>query len=231
MSGKAERLFRLVTLLRGRRLAVTAEALAGMLEVSPRTIYRDIAALAASGVPIEGEAGVGYRLPRHFDLPPVMFDREEVLALIVGGQMVQALTDPGLADAARRAEAKVRAILDDRAQARLDSQPYRFPLLDSDEALRETHARLRGACERREKLSLDYHDEAGQATRRTVWPLGMIGWTGVWTLLAWCELRQAYRNFRFDRIAALDETGEVFPVRGDRCFEHYIATLDCVNGD
>ncbi|MXU66421.1 helix-turn-helix transcriptional regulator [Oceanomicrobium pacificus] len=226
MSRRADRLFRLIDELRGRRLAVTGAELATALEVSPRTIYRDIADLMASGVPIRGEAGVGYRLDESYALPPVMFTREEVLALLVGGRMVQAFTDPELANAARSAEVKIRAILDDGAKAAADAQPYRVPVLSSDEGLRATHGRLRRAIEARQIVRLDYRDEGGAATERDVWPLGIIGWTGRWTLLGWCLLRDDYRNFRLDRIAALQDTGETYPVRADRSIAHFVSLLD-----
>lgn len=222
---RADRLFELVTLLRGRRFAVTGQALAEALEVSLRTVYRDVADLQAQGVPIEGEAGVGYRLSPSFDLPPVMFDREEVLALLVGGQLAQAFTDPVLAAAARRAEAKIRAILDDAALARADATPYRAPVIPADAPMRERHQTIREACEARRKLRLRYRDAGGAPSRRTVWPLGLVAWTGRWTLLAWCETREAYRNFRFDRIERLEVREEVFPARPDRNLEHFISTL------
>jgi len=223
---RADRLFELVTLLRGRRFAVTGRELAQALEVSLRTVYRDIADLQAQGVPIAGEAGVGYRLSPDFDLPPLMFDRHEVLALLVGGRLVQAVTDPALAAAARSAEAKIRAILDDRLLAEADALPYRAPVIPADEPMRARHQAIREACEARLKLRLDYRDAAGTASRRTVWPLGLIAWTGRWTLLAWCETRQAYRNFRFDRIEAMETLAEVFPVQADRSLAHYLAGLE-----
>lgn len=223
---RADRLFELVTLLRGRRMAVTGRELAGALEVSLRTVYRDVADLQAQGVPIDGEAGVGYRLSPGFDLPPVMFDRHEVMALLVGARMVEAFTDPALGASARKAEAKIRAILDDPALAAADALPYRAPVLPSDAPLRERHQRIREACEARAKLRLDYRDAGGAASHRVVWPLGLLAWTGRWTLLAWCEMRGDYRNFRFDRIDRMTTLEDRFPLRVDRSLTHYIAGLD-----
>jgi len=224
MTRRADRLFRLVSELRGRRLAVTAQTLADRLEVSKRTIYRDIRDLMASGVPIDGEAGVGYMLAPDYELPPIMFTREETLALLVGGQMVRAFTDPGLARAVDAAETKIRAILDDEALRMVEGQPYRVPVMAEGDALRARHQTIREATEARIMLDLDYLDADGNPTVRRVWPLGLIGWTGRWTLLAWCELRRAYRNFRFDRIAELTPTGEHFPDRPDRSLTHFIKT-------
>ncbi|WP_239031842.1 helix-turn-helix transcriptional regulator [Paroceanicella profunda] len=225
MSRRADRLFRLVQELRGRRLAVTAAQLATALEVSERTIYRDIADLMASGVPIDGAAGVGYRLSPGYDLPPVRFTRAEVQALLVGGQMVRAFTDPGLGGAAASAEAKIRAILDDDARALAERQPYCVPQLARNDADRARHQRLREACEARRKLACRYHALDGTETRRVIWPLGLIGWTGVWTLAAWCELRDDFRTFRFDRLLSLEPTGETFPDTPSRNLAAFLANL------
>ncbi len=224
---KAERLFRIVELLRGRRTAVTAQSLAETLEVSLRTVYRDIAALQLSGVPVEGEAGVGYRLSSAFHLPPVMFDRDEVQALLVGARLTQAFTDPDLGRAARSAEVKIRAILDESAKARAERQPYRAPIMAGDDVARRRHGVIRKATEAKAKLALSYRDESDRASRRVVWPLGLICWTrGVWTLCAWCELRDDYRNFRFDRIEQIETLPERYEERRDRSLAHYLAQFD-----
>lgn len=200
---KAERLFQLVTLLRSRRTAMTAEAIARMMGVSVRTVYRDVQALSLSGIPIEGEPGVGYLIRPGHHLPPLMFTPDELQALIVGSRMVQSFTDRDLALAARQAEQKIRSVLTDELKQHAERQPYRIPVLEGDDELRETHGTLRRACERYQKVAAGYRDENGQETERVVWPLGMIGWSTCWTLLAWCELRRDYRNFRFDRFTAL----------------------------
>ncbi|MEM8752265.1 MAG: HTH domain-containing protein, partial [Pseudomonadota bacterium] len=136
---RAERLFRLIEVLRGRRLAVTAQALADLLEVSQRTIYRDVAALQASGAPIDGEAGVGYRLDPHYHMPPLMFDGDEVQALLAGLRMARAFTDDELAAASERAEEKLRAALDDEGLRRADRSPYFAPLYEWEPARRALH--------------------------------------------------------------------------------------------
>lgn len=220
---KSERLFQLVTLLRGRRTAMTGKALAGALGVGVRTVYRDIQALVLSGVPIDGEAGVGYRLRAGFDLPPLMFEIDEVTALLAGNRMVQAWTDPALAEAARRAEAKILAVLTPPMLNEISRLPYRIPVYGNPE--RETHGLLRRACDLRLKVSVSYRDMNGLETQRTLWPLGMVGWGDHWTLLAWCELRDEYRNFRFDRILRLDCLPEHFPRHPERNVEHYLTQI------
>ena len=222
---KAERMFQLVTMLRARRTAITADAIAERMEVSPRTVYRDVQALVHSGVPIVGEPGIGYLLRRGEHLPPLMFDGDELQALLVGSRMVQAFTDPDLGRAAQRAEQKIRSILTESLKQRAERQPYRIPYVERDDSQREVHGRLRCACEERRKLQTVYVDEKGERTERIIWPLGMIGWSGnTWTLLAWCELRKGYRNFRFDRFEELEELAETYPEDGEISIGHYLRT-------
>jgi predicted DNA-binding transcriptional regulator YafY len=222
---KAERLFHLVTLLRSRRSAMTAESIAETMGVSVRTVYRDVQALTLSGIPIEGESGVGYLLRPGNHLPPLVFTPDELQALMVGNRMVQAFTDRELALAARRAEEKIRSVLTDGLKAHADRQPYRIPIMTSDDRVRELHGTLRRACEEQRKVRVLYVDEQGGKSERTIWPLGMIGWTGKWTLLAWCELRGAYRNFRFDRFETLELLEENFHPATDISIAHYLHSV------
>lgn len=220
---KSERLFQLVTLLQGRRTAITAQALGKALGVGVRTVYRDVQALILSGVPIDGEAGVGYRLRAGFDLPPLMFQSEEVTALLVGSRMVQAWTDPDLAQAAKQAETKILAALTPALLQRVSHLPYRIPVYES--GVSGIHRLLREACEERHKVSVTYRDMSGQESTRTLWPLGMVGWGDHWTLLAWCEKRDAYRNFRFDRIQNILPLPEHYPAHPQRNLEHYLTEV------
>ncbi len=220
---KSGRLFKLVTLLQGRRTAITAQALAEELGVAMRTVYRDVQALILSGVPIDGEAGVGYRLRAGFDLPPLMFQSEEVTALLVGSRMVQAWTDPELAQAAKQAEAKILAALTPQMLIGVSRLPYRIPVYERSES--GIHRLLRKACEGRQKVSVAYRDMNGQDSTRSLWPLGMVGWGDHWTLLAWCELRTEYRNFRFDRIQDIVLLQEHYPHHPERNLEHYLTRI------
>ncbi|MFA6920652.1 MAG: YafY family protein [Gallionella sp.] len=220
---RSERLFQLVTLLQGRRTAMTAKALAEELGVAMRTVYRDIQALVLSGVPIDGEAGVGYRLRAGFDLPPLMFLSEEMTALLVGSRMVQAWTDPDLARAAKAAEAKILAALPPAMLIEISRLPYRIPNYSRPES--EVHGLLRRACEGRQKVAIAYRDMNGQESTRELWPLGMVGWGDHWTLLAWCEMRDAYRSFRFDRIQNLTLLSGHYPQHPERNLEHYLTRI------
>jgi predicted DNA-binding transcriptional regulator YafY len=200
---RADRLFDLVQRIRGRRLS-TAEQLAGWLQVSVRTIYRDIADLQARGVPIEGEAGVGYRLRAGYGLPPLMFTSAEAQALVAAVRIAQPRLDAAMAAEAEQAMAKILSVLPPAARAAADSLAV-FSVGESLEpATRAALEALRGAVLARRKVHLAYRDERGHESRRVVRPLGCFFWSATWTLAAWCELRQDFRSFRIDRVAEFE---------------------------
>lgn len=222
---KAERLFHLTNVLRARRSAITAEQLAEKFDVSVRTIYRDIQALELSGIPIDGEPGIGYVLRPGNSIPPLMFDPDELQALLLGIKMVRAFTDEGLAKGASRAEDKILAVLPDHLKRKASLQPYVIPVLERDQPKRELHERLRHCCEHKMKLRFSYSDTHQQITLRVIWPLGIVGWGENWTLLGWCELRQDYRNFRFDRMNDIEVLQETFQTSQTLSLKHYMDNL------
>ncbi len=224
---KAERLFHLTNVLRARRSAITAEQLADKFDVSVRTIYRDLQALELSGIPIDGEPGVGYLLRPGNTIPPLMFDSNELQALLLGIRMVRAFTDEGLAKGANRAEDKILAVLPEHLKQKAADQPYVVPVLERDHDKRQLHERIRHSCERKLKLRFDYRDAENRMSERVIWPLGIVGWGEHWTLLGWCELRADYRNFRFDRMDNIDVLDESFQVTRSRSLQHYMDNL-CV---
>lgn len=218
---RADRLFQIVQFLRGGRL-VTARMLAERLEVSERTIYRDIADLASTGVPVEGEAGVGYIMRDGFDLPPLMFTRDEIVALTAGARMVRAWGGAAMARAAEEALVKIGAVVPDADRARIAQTQIHAPstALSGDDRTRIDL--IDKAVEGRAVLSIDYRDEQGENSRRTIRPLGLWFWGRVWTLVAWCELRDDFRSFRIDRIAAIGAAGRTFkPERGKLLADFY----------
>ena len=223
---RADRLFQIVQRLRRRRAIVTARELARELEVSERTIYRDVADLLASGVPIEGEAGVGYRLPRGaFDLPPLMFNEDEIEALVLGARVVKGWGDPALARAAEDVLVKIEAVLPPKLKSRVaDTTLFALNLRDQKGVAGKLGS-FRGAIRQRQKVELDYVDRAVQPTTRTVWPLGLFYWGLTWTVGAWCELRGDFRNFRLDRIESIRVTEAHFQETPGRTlrdlFEYY----------
>jgi predicted DNA-binding transcriptional regulator YafY len=196
---RADRLFRIVRILRGGRLQ-TARTLARKLEVSERTIYRDVSDLQTSGMPIEGEAGVGYTLRRDLDLPPLMFTRDELTALVLGARLVRAWGGAASMAAADHALQRIEAVLPPELRERLDSILMYAPGVQMTPLLRERLDLLHEACIDRHALAFGYTREDGQTTRREARPLALYFWTGVWTLATWCELRKDFRMFRIDRM-------------------------------
>ena len=206
---RADRLFHLVQLIRGRRLT-TAAFLADRLQVSERTVYRDVADLQHQGVPIEGEAGVGYRFGAGFELPPLMFSADEARALVAATRLAQAWLDPALARDAEQALGKILSILPRQTRAAAESLALYAPSFSVDPAVQQPLQTLREAVQSRRAVTLAYQDAAGQVSQRRVRPLGCFFWGKVWTLAAWCETRQAFRSFRLDRIGALQVHDAVF---------------------
>ena len=218
---RADRLFQIVQYLRGGRL-VTAAQLAERLEVSERTIYRDITDLQSSGVPIDGEAGVGYLMRDGYDLPPLMFARDEIVALVAGARLVRAWGGAAMARAAEEALVKIEAVLPDAAKDRLEAVAIHAMAPGLTEEVRTRIDEIERAVEDRRRLILAYADAEAQRTERVVRPLGLWFWGKVWTLVGWCELRDDFRMFRLDRIIALETNGEAFkPERGKTLADFY----------
>lgn len=204
---RAERLFRLVNEMRTRNVSRACE-LAEHLEVSVSTIYRDIAHLQASGMPIEGEAGVGYLLRPGFDLPNVTFTHDQVDALAIGLSFVEDTGDPILATAAGEARAKVQAAMPRPTERKLADTPY-FSLQIRKRTTPYVSS-IRQAVRRRQIAQFDYQDGDGSRTVRRVRPLVIWNVIDDWMFSAWCELRQDFRTFRFDRMANLAIPGDEF---------------------
>lgn len=218
---RADRLYRLIEELRGKRL-VRARELALALEVSERTVYRDVADLVASGVPILGEAGVGYCLQAGFHLPPVMFTETEVEAAALGLRMAEAWGGEELAAAARAALSKIEAVLPQRLKERLIKAPLYAPDFHVPADLKSHLDHLRLATVQRRILQVGYQDAQGQSSQRRLWPLGLFFWGQLWTLAAWCEARQDFRTFRVDRLSALKDSGDSFPDKRGRQLADYL---------
>jgi predicted DNA-binding transcriptional regulator YafY len=197
---RADRLFRIVQLLRRRRTIVTAKQIAQKLEISERTVYRDVHDLVAAGTPIDGEAGVGYRLQSGYDLPPLMFDKEEIQALVLGARIVAQFGDPALARASESILSKVAGVLPKELEPLLADTRLFVPNRRSSARSSAGLAVAREALVTRRRLHLKYANEKGEESERTVRPLGVFFWGKIWTLAAWCEMRVAFRNFRLDRI-------------------------------
>lgn len=219
---RADRLFQIVQILRKGRL-VTAAELARRLEVSERTIYRDLRDLASTGVPVEGEAGVGYILREGYDLPPLMFSRDEVEALVVGARLVRAWAGGALADAAGRVLEKVEAVVPEPRRRELEDARLYAPGHGASPELSARMDVVREAINARRVIAFDYRREDGAPSVRSVHPLGLFFWGRVWTLAGWCELRGDFRNFRLDRMTEVRALERGFAEEPGRSLADFIA--------
>lgn len=225
---RADRLFQIVQYLRARRLT-TAAQLAEWLSVSERTVYRDIRDLSLTGVPVEGEAGVGYRLNKDFEVPPIMFTLDEVEALATGARMVESWGGPVLAASARSALTKIALALP--ASRRGDVEQVRLfaPRFHLDAGLKaqvgmqlET---IRQAIQKKRKINVQYKDAQERSSHRRIWPMGLYFWGATWTLIGWCETRKDFRNFRVDRMSGVVTTDEAFREEAGRSLADFLAKI------
>jgi len=221
---RADRLFQIIQHLHHERV-ITAHDLAQNLEVSERTIYRDIQDLSLSGVPISGEAGVGYRLLKGYQLPPLMFTEEELAALLLGARMVQSLTDKELARAANQAMTKIDNVIPCHLRPELERQEILVPDFATNPKVAEHLALLRKAIKTQQKVQYDYVRQDGERSSRTVHPLGLFYWGKVWTLVAWCELRDQFRHFRLDRMENSRPLNTSYQLVPGRTLTDYLATV------
>ena len=222
---KASRLLEIITILSARRFAMRAEDLAERLDVSVRTIYRDIDDLRAAGADIHGEAGTGYHLADKAQLAPLMFDEDEIMAVLAGIEMVGAFTDDKLDASAQSARQKIISVLSDRAKAQAEQQIYFVPKIEGYDNRDVAHSDLREAILQRKILNIQYSSLKGHTTKRNIWPLGLVAWFGKWTIVAWCETRGDYRNFRIDLIDCFEATGANYSKLPEQNFQHFLKKM------
>jgi predicted DNA-binding transcriptional regulator YafY len=208
---RADRLFRIIQILRRRRTPVTANAVAEELETSLRTVYRDIAQLLADRVPIRGEAGIGYVLERGFDMPPLMLTPDEIEAAILGAQWVTGRADKALSRAASDLIAKIGAVIPEHLRPlvldpALTSPNWRPVQPDSIDM-----GRMRAAIHAQTKVAVRYTNLKEESTARTIWPIAVSYFEAVRVIAAWCELRQSFRNFRTDRVVEAQFWADRYP--------------------
>lgn len=220
---RADRLFDILQILRVAAQPMTAATIAEQLEVTERTIYRDIASLQASRIPIEGARGIGYVLRKGFDLPPLMFTADEVDAIAVGARLVRRVRDPVLQKAANSVLAKVTTALPGVPRSGLLEAPFYVSSGDAETPKGVDLAELRRAIRETRKVRIAYADAQGSRTDQIVWPVAMAYYVDVTVLGAWCELRNDFRHFRVERITASTILGYVFPTDGGSLMERWFA--------
>ncbi|MCZ7479196.1 YafY family protein [Rhizobium rhizogenes] len=213
---KASRLFEIIQILRLARRPVTAQMIAEKLEVTARSVYRDIAALQTMRVPIEGERGVGYILRPGFSLPPLMFSIEETEAIVLALAMVDRSSDTELRQAAKKASDKIAASLPEPLSKTLSANALHAWGSVAPAPAGIDLATVRRAVRDEERLEISYRDETGAETRRQIRPIAVIYYSETVNIVGWCELRQAIRNFRSDRVLTCESTGSFFKLEGEK---------------
>ena len=205
---RTDRLFEIIQILRSENRVITANEIAARLEVSTRTIYRDIQTLQSMRTPIEGEAGIGYLMRQGYDLPALNFSAEEIEAIVVGLSLVAQTGDKGLQRAAQQVSHKIDAIRERMESLQVSDRGALVPTaVDPD--------MIRRAIREEQKLDIHYRDENEQDSSRQVRPLAVIYYVHAMLMVAWCELRNDFRHFRVDRMQSCAETGNFFKGEGD----------------
>jgi len=220
---KASRLFEIIQILRLARRPVTAQTIADMLEITVRSVYRDMAALQTMRVPIAGERGVGYILRPGFNLPPLMFSIEETEAIVLELAMVDRNGDMELRRAAKKASDKIAASLPEPLSKTLSANALHAWGSIAPAPAGLDLSTVRRAVRDEETLEIIYRDEAGAETRRRVRPIAVIYYSETVNIVAWCELRQAIRNFRSDRVRSCQATGSFFKLEGEKLRQLWMA--------
>lgn len=223
---RADRLLQIVQILRRRGAPTTAAALAEELEVAQRTIYRDIAALQASRVPIEGEAGIGYVLRPGYDLPPMMLGVDEIEAVVLGLNMVRERGDHDLVRGAIDALAKIRAVVPGNIVDQMVKASLLVPHpLETGVGFGEHVPIIRSAIRKSRKLRIVYVDAESSESERVIWPLGLYLFSHVTIVGAWCEKRQDYRAFRSERVRQCETVAECFDGRNGAMMSAFLSKL------
>ncbi len=227
---RADRLFQIIQVLRRSTQPVTASQLAVELEVSQRSVYRDVADLIGQRVPIRGEAGIGYVLDRDFDMPPLMLTPDELEAAVLGAQWVADRGDAVLAGAARDLISKIAAAVPERLRPFIAAPSIGAPTSRGVAADGLDIGLTRSSIRRGRKIRIRYRDEQSRETERTIWPT-MIGYAETVRLLAaWCELRQDFRHFRTDRIVAAEFLEEPYGRRPDELRARWRSFMEAERG-
>ena len=225
---RGDRLFQIVQLLRTHK-SITAAQMALRLEVSERTIYRDMQDLSLASVPVISQTGIGYSIDPSYSLPPITFNESELEALLLGARMVQSWSDRKMAAEATRVIEKIECVLPENLKSSLKSQDIMVPAFHIFSDVAELLPGIRDAIKRQYKLHLYYKRADGEFSKRIIWPLGLFFWGKVWTMVAWCEKRKGYRQFRIDRIEQYKVLDSVFETEAFQTLDYYLLQV-CDDG-
>lgn len=226
---RGDRLFQIVQLLRTHK-SITAQQMAQRLDVSERTIYRDMQDLSLSSVPIISATGVGYSIDAAYSLPPITFNEDELEALLLGARMVRSWSDRKMAAEATRVIEKIECILPENLKHALQCQEILVPAFHIFSDVAEILPDIRSAIKIHRKIKLKYKRADGEISERIIWPLGLFFWGKVWTLVGWCEMRNDYRQFRIDRIEQYKTSDELFKAGESQTLNNYLLQV-CNDGE
>jgi predicted DNA-binding transcriptional regulator YafY len=231
---RIDRLTAILIQLQTKRI-VKAEEISDRFEISLRTVYRDVKALMEAGVPIGSEAGKGYFIVDGYHLPPVMFNQEEASAMLTAGKLVEKMTDDSIRKAYESALLKIKSVLNTSEKDHLENLQssiavYRAPDHHPDFP-NEYMAEIQKAISKKNVLNLQYYSTRQEMTTRIVEPIGVVFYSGRWHLIAWCRLRENYRDFRIDFIQSLKNSGEVFDARNLFTLKDYFNSLTKAHED
>lgn len=219
---RADRLIKIVHFLRSRRYATTAKVIADEFGICTRTVYRDIQSLMDSGTPISGEAGVGYIVDKHYYLPPITFDTDELEAISLGISMVRQWTDDQFAAKASNAFDKIHAVLPAQLQGEIQQISTFAVPTKIEKPWTISFSGVRECIRNRKKIYIDYRDEKNQSSSRILRPLALVFFSPVWLVTAWCEKREDFRHFRLDRIRTVQYCEESFGDDKDKNLTAYL---------
>lgn len=228
---RTQRLLTLLQILKESRCPITAESLASQLQISVRSIYRDIEELRCQGADIAGEAGIGYQLKSGLLLPPLMFDENELEALILGLRWVENNADEELKLSAIRAINKINSVVKQSAQTVISQTTLFAPSTQTTSIDNVIAKDLRRSLRKETKAKIEYQDESGKRSNRTIWPIAIGYMKATQVLAAWCELRQSYRHFRLDRIQSYTALDEKLPYPKHYLFEQWRKEVLCMTTD
>ncbi|MEJ7644507.1 MAG: YafY family protein [Chryseolinea sp.] len=225
---RIDRLTAILIHLQTKRI-VKAEEIAERFEMSLRTVYRDVKALMEAGVPIGSEAGKGYFIVDGYHLPPVMFTQDEANSMLLAGKLVEKMTDKSIRDAFGSALLKIKAVLSESGKDNLEDlyshiEVRRFPQ-ESTAYTNNFLTDIQRAVLSKEVVKLDYFSNRDELSNREAEPIGLFFYGGAWHLIAWCRLRNGYRDFRTDRIRSLSSTGQKFDSRNLLSLQEYLTTI------
>lgn len=222
---RADRLIKIVHYLRRMRYAVTAQKIADDFGICQRTVYRDIQDLMNSGVPIYGEAGVGYIIDKKYHLPPVMFDPDELEAIALGINMVNSWTDERFSEKANNALEKIQAVLPENLLGEMQQLATHSVTSRAKIPWEVSFSEVRECIRGKRKISFSYTDVNEKKSRRTVRPLALVFFGPVWLVVSWCEKRRDFRNFRLDRMKNMKIPGSTFRDEKDKTLQAYLAQV------